>query len=178
MSKKTQTRRDLIDAFWLHYSSTPIERISVRMICERAGYNRSTFYDHFDNVYDLLRHIEDELIPSWEKLPPVTLPDGPIGMPVETFFDLFERDKEYYTKLLGSSGDPSFALRFKEAVINMLIKRLPVPQEEAELRMVLEYVVSGMIGVLVSWLDQGEPIPRAELYHLLERLLPQGIFAH
>ena len=39
-----QTRANLREAFWNLYAERPIERISVREITDRAGYNRATFY--------------------------------------------------------------------------------------------------------------------------------------
>lgn len=36
--------------------------ISIMEICMEAGVNRSTFYAHYDNIYDLLRETHEELI--------------------------------------------------------------------------------------------------------------------
>lgn len=36
----------------------PVQSITVREICERTGINRSTFYNHYTDVYDLLEQIE------------------------------------------------------------------------------------------------------------------------
>lgn len=38
--------------------TTDIDRITVRMICEEVGIHRSTFYAHFEDIYDLLRKTE------------------------------------------------------------------------------------------------------------------------
>lgn len=35
----------------------PITKISIQEICGRAGINRSTFYAHYEDIYDLLRKI-------------------------------------------------------------------------------------------------------------------------
>ena len=34
------------------------EELSVRAICQRAGVNRSTFYLHFSDVYDMMDQFE------------------------------------------------------------------------------------------------------------------------
>lgn len=47
----TVTRQNLIDSFWLLYCQKNIEKITVKEICEIAGYNRSTFYVYFNDVY-------------------------------------------------------------------------------------------------------------------------------
>lgn len=56
--------------------------ISIKDICEKAGTNRSTFYLHYENTYDLLketqRYIMDSFIKSFgEKSIPKNLDDIP-----------------------------------------------------------------------------------------------------
>ena len=47
------TRMLLRKAFLELLSRKPIQSISVRELCEEAGINRSTFYAHYKDVYDL-----------------------------------------------------------------------------------------------------------------------------
>ena len=42
-----QTRQNLMDAFWILYCEKRIEKITVKDIVNKAGYNRSTFYEYF-----------------------------------------------------------------------------------------------------------------------------------
>ena len=39
----TQTKQNLIDAFWALYCEQRIEKITVKEITNKAGYNRGTF---------------------------------------------------------------------------------------------------------------------------------------
>lgn len=48
--------------------STPIHRIRVTRLCETCGVNRSTFYDHFHDVYDVVATIERELLRELDAL--------------------------------------------------------------------------------------------------------------
>lgn len=38
-----------------------IQSITIRELCDAAGVNRGTFYSHYDDIYDLLRKIENEM---------------------------------------------------------------------------------------------------------------------
>ena len=57
-----KTRRNIMDAFWLLYSQMDIDKITVGAITKKAGYNRSTFYAYFTDIYDLLDQIENEMV--------------------------------------------------------------------------------------------------------------------
>ncbi|MEI3131006.1 MAG: TetR family transcriptional regulator [Oscillospiraceae bacterium] len=39
----------------------PVNKITVKEICERAELNRATFYAHYSDCFDLLESIEEEL---------------------------------------------------------------------------------------------------------------------
>ena len=39
----------------------PLNRITVREVCEKAGINRSTFYAHFLDIYDVVEKAEREM---------------------------------------------------------------------------------------------------------------------
>jgi len=57
-----RTKAILTDAFWQLYCQKDIHNISVKEITDKGGFNRSTFYQYFTDVYDVLNQIEDSLI--------------------------------------------------------------------------------------------------------------------
>ena len=52
--KSMSTKGNFITAFWQLYEDKRIEKISIRELCQVAGYNRATFYAHFKDIYDLV----------------------------------------------------------------------------------------------------------------------------
>ena len=104
-----QTKQNLIDAFWSLYCEQRIEKITVKEITNKAGYNRGTFYEYFTDVYAVLEDLENSLIPKLDELPPISLPSKGVGMQLDSFFELYEKNNQYYSVLLGDKGDPAFA---------------------------------------------------------------------
>ena len=45
----------------------PVNKITVKEICERAELNRATFYAHYSDCFDLLESIEEELFEQFER---------------------------------------------------------------------------------------------------------------
>lgn len=77
--------------FGIFIAKKKIEKITVKEITNRAGYNRGTFYEYFTDVYDVLDVIANSLIPSLHELP-VSTPTGTIGMPIDVFFNIWEQN--------------------------------------------------------------------------------------
>ena len=174
-----QTRQNLIDAFWLLYCEKKIEKISVKDITSKAGYNRGTFYEYFTDVYDVLEQIENALIPTLEKLPPVTTPTSSLGMPLDAFFELYKTNNKYYSVLLGENGDPAFASKLKNSIkpIIMQIFDDKPNVDSRELDYILEYTLSAMIGIMSYWFKQSDSLTNEDLYSLIKRLMEQGVMS-
>lgn len=181
MNKRTeitsQTRQNFIDAFWSLYCEMGIERITVKQITTKAGYNRGTFYEYFIDVYDVLDEIEKSLIPSLNTLPPVSTSTGSIGMPIDLFLKIFEQNRKYYSVLLGDNGDPGFASQLKNSIKPVLLSGFAVNSRinPKELDYILEYTLSAMIGVMIYWFKEEEPQPSESLIELIHRIMQNGI---
>ena len=59
-----ETREFFMEAFLKALREKPLNKISVKELCQRTGYNRSTFYYYFEDVYDLRKQVETNLIHS------------------------------------------------------------------------------------------------------------------
>ncbi|GAX00455.1 TetR/AcrR family transcriptional regulator [Secundilactobacillus silagei] len=49
-----KTERDIKQAVLILLKTTPFQKISISQICDQALVSRSTFYEHFQDKYDLL----------------------------------------------------------------------------------------------------------------------------
>lgn len=181
MRKQTQitaqTKQNLMDAFWSLYCEQRIEKITIKEITNKAGYNRGTFYEYFTDVYSVLEHIENSLIPNLNELPPVQTPSGSMGMPLDTFFELYKKNNHYYSVLLGEKGDPAFASKLKNAIKPNLMNAFAVKQSVNLIKLdyIIEYVLSSMIGIMSYWFKQADRIPSEELFELISQLMEHGV---
>lgn len=184
MNKRTeitaQTKQNLINAFWNLYCEKRIEKITVKEITNKAGYNRGTFYEYFSDVYDVLDEIENSLIPSLNELPPVSTPTGTIGMPLDVFLNIWEQNAKYYSVLLGDKGDPAFASKLKNSIKPTIMKVLEDKPgvHLGEMDYVLEYTLSAMIGIMSYWFRREDTLSRDKLFRLIHKLMENGVMKH
>ena len=172
-----QTKQNLIDAFWGLYCEQRIEKITVKDITNKAGYNRGTFYEYFSDVYAVLEELENSLIPKLDELPPISLPSKGLGMPLDSFFELYEKNNQYYSVLLGDKGDPAFASKLKNAIKPNLMSVFAEKEgvNLTELDYIIEFTLSSMIGIMSYWFTQPNRLSNEELFELIGRLMEQGV---
>lgn len=173
----SKTKQDLIDTFWALYCEKRIEKITVKEIALKAGYNRSTFYEYFIDVYDVLEQIESSLIPNINELPPATILSENIGMPLDMLLKLYEQNDNYYSVLLGDNGDPAFASKLKNSIKPMIreILSTQVQLNEVELDFILEYMLSSMISIMSYWFKKDKILPAEKLISLMSDVMENGI---
>ncbi|WP_114604374.1 TetR/AcrR family transcriptional regulator [Staphylococcus sp. EZ-P03] len=66
--KTNQTKRKIKEALIQLMKQTHFDLIAIHQIAEAAGITRSTFYRYYDDKYELLEEIEDEVIQRLNEL--------------------------------------------------------------------------------------------------------------
>ena len=77
----------------------PIQKITVKGICEKAEINRSTFYRYYKDPYDLMEQIESELWESFRQQI-VGRSNGDITQALEEMFLAIRNERIVYVTLL------------------------------------------------------------------------------
>lgn len=172
--RKMQTRSNLIDSFWLLYKKRHIRDISVRDIVELSGYNRSTFYEYFTDVYDLLDQIELHIIELLKDEMVRNLQDTEDPDIINRMDLFFKKNGEYLSELLGEKGDPAFAVKLKAAIKPVLMQVLQLPKLDYESQLLFEFSLGGLLSALTYWYSDGMKIDSAEYSKIIKNILSNG----
>ena len=143
--------------------------VTVRDIAERAMVNRSTFYRHYLDKYDLLsQYIEglSELIDSHEEdASPMGILDQHPDSPPAGLVNLLKHmqmNADFYRMMLGKKGDPAFcAQSFRQYIEKGFRHMLPsgVAQRDPSvppIDMSVSYVLHAGMGAIVWWLESDQ----------------------
>lgn len=157
----------------------PIQTISIRELCDRAGIHRSTFYAHYTDIYALLNAIEDELMRDFQKsLEPLLRGDGEEVTPLKVVTGIFQCLKEnadICTVTLGPYGDKEFANRLinlgREFCIHAYASAFP-NLSSRDLEYYYSFVSAGCIGLLQRWLSDGMIASAEDIARMVFRFLP------
>ncbi len=152
------TKKMVKESFIRLLEEKEISDITIKELCEKADINRSTFYAHYSDQYDLMCKIQDELIENVEVYLTPYIHDEMEDVSVEIVERIFEYVREnaqICRLLLSERGDLNFQKRVLNLVygryISELRKTLALNREDAEY--VYAYSITGCIGVIQKWLN-------------------------
>lgn len=174
---------EFITAFWQLYRKDSTEKIPVSRICRAAGYNRSTFYNHFRDIYDLRDSAVALLLaPVREQIFALTdvtelFSEDTARKIVMPYFlsqndrieTVFKRRDEY---VIGEQIKANF--------YDLLKSRMPAGKQSSgaseEIGMLLEYQISAALGLIGQWYRDGCRIPGEVVMRRLFNISSKGVF--
>jgi AcrR family transcriptional regulator len=158
----------------------PISNITVKELCELADINRSTFYTHYGDQYDLLTQIEEEIIQDMTE----TLTKYDYQQDEETLrmtekiFEYVAANSDICRTLLSEHGDSSFKKRVMKVAHEFTVKNW-MSSYSIEDSEIFEYgslfAVSGSIHVLEKWLNNGLDKSPKEIAEIITTLAIKGL---
>ncbi len=169
-----KTKQNFFDAFWSIYENTRIEKITVKAICLKAGYNRSTFYEYFNDVFDVLEQTEDNLLPNPKDIPEVLTGQEITALDHFKHLEYFKQKKKYLRILLSEKGDPAFIHKLKIALKPSVTTLMGNYNNIENSDYISEYILSGMIGLMTYHILRDEPIEDIEVIKTMRKLVYTG----
>lgn len=170
-----QTRENLTQAFWSLYRCQKIEHITIKDITTKAGYNRSTFYEYFVDIYDILNQLEEALLEYLREQVLNSLENGLNDAVIQKLANVFEVKGDYFGTLLSENGDPYFAQKIKAIMRPALVNALGLPEKDIHTAYIFEFGMSAIIGTITYWYNKEKEISSKELVRLIRSMLAMGI---
>ena len=165
--KRRKTEKKIETSLLQLMKEQTFEAISIRQLIDLAEVNRSTFYRHYLDKYDLLEKIEDRLLGDLQTYYQKSLESACLfklekDFKVEDYihekqnlFHFFEPYLEDLAILLGPNGSPTSLLRLQEALREIFSQSISLADphlEEVEVDLLLNHQAVSFMGTLTYWL--------------------------
>lgn len=178
------TRHVLQDTVIKLLQTQPLQSISVKEVCQRAGINRSTFYSYYDNIQDLVADIENETL-TWLDHAIATAFKTTLRAdlePVITSICQYAADnKDRVRILLSLKTDPQFQRRLISIILDYSNWQSRAQSDGADptlANMRLLFCITGGLGLVQSWVDDGfSATPEAIVHVIYTQSLPPVLHA-
>lgn len=157
----------------------PIEKITIKEITDKAGVIRPTFYNHFQDKYELLEWIAmNELFKPAEPL----FASGMLKEGVTYILTAMCNEKEFYKRAVQLEGQNSFNEIFAGCVSRAVLKHISdegisksasyswlTPAEIAD------FYANSITHLVIKWILEGMRIPVDELAEVYVRVFKTSI---
>ena len=164
-------------------SEKGLREITVKELTERADVNRGTFYTYYQDIYDMVQQLEDELFEEFEAVisayPVATMHGGEdIYRILRDVLAFLRRNADFCTILIGNGKDSSFIERLKALVYEKVdaewgqLYQFPTPRMRA---VTMAFLVGGVIGMIQAWIANGWQETPEELAGIASQLIVRGL---
>lgn len=145
-----KTKRAIRSAFFELIREKPLEKITVREIAERAEINKTTFYAHYETVYDLVDQLEQEAVA--EVISQLSTVQGLLSAPrdfVREMYALLSKN-QLCTEFFSAPAMAQFTAHLRNAILEN-VKQVGIDSTQYEnIGAVLVFIFNGIAGLQAS----------------------------
>ena len=170
-----KTRSKFIDALFEVMTDKPLEKITVRDIVGIAGYNRSSFYLYFTDVFGLAAAAEDDVL---EKMSAAAAEqfsqDGPV--PMEDFMQSLAVQASAYADRISLLADSrSFRDKFMDLLRPTFARATGLDPEMKDYDYLISLFFSIMLHNISYWSQHREEVDLLDLAEMTRTVFLPGI---
>ena len=153
-----------------------ISQITVKALCDLADVNRSTFYAHYTDPYDLLGQVEAEVLENLRRfLKTQQMGERqPVSEPVLTrILDYVKENPALFKALLSENSHVSIQKDIV-SLIQVVDNRYRPDLDQRTIDYLGEFGINGCVSILQKWLGDGMIEPSSSLAELILNVLYYG----
>lgn len=137
-----------------------IKEITVKELVEEVDINRSTFYLHYTDIYEMLATIEnefmEEIAQALHEFPIDPMDEDRSRTLIGQLFSILHNNRDIYLALLGPNGDMVFVEKMEnfieDNIFSQISEKFP-PNDHRDIAYAYAFCLNGCIGMIRSWLS-------------------------
>ncbi|MGN1160015.1 MAG: TetR/AcrR family transcriptional regulator [Lachnospiraceae bacterium] len=175
----TLTKRLLKESLLRLMSKKNIQNITVSELCEDAGINRSTFYNHYGCPTDVLTEIENGVVADLEQIcaKDNSEQNWSLSKRTETLCDYLSEHRDLFKLLFrNNNADSEFALLlFHASVVRSTYEQVFSDIKDSDSKeLMITFLTSGAYYMVRQWLLEDIPKTPKEMGELVFQLATHG----
>lgn len=159
-----------------------IEDITVTEIAKEADVNRKTFYNNYENIYQVIEEIENDIVISFTDLLSKINLDEMLKQPLkffETLTNIVQKDFEFYSNLVQAQrlGGFNLVLKITETLKESVKANLPKElfKDKFTMEFSIDYMITGMMEGYTEWLQNPKEISLEKLTSTMSTIMFSGL---
>ena len=167
------TRMIIQTAFWELLQQKPVSKITVREICDKAEINRSTFYKHYQDCYDLLDRLKEDALSRFDELL-AGIEDGGVESAILAILQALKNHAQTFRLLAPDGGGGAFTHQVVRRCYRYMDLHLTVSPatgwSEIQKGMSYAFLTGGAGSVIEHWMQGGCKEPPEDVAAMIMEL--------
>ena len=159
------------------------EKIKISDICEESLVNRSTFYAHYDDKYELLIDLFEErklsLLKVFEDNENKAFSKEYLMELLSILIDHIEENKEIYSAILANNRNGILIDFLIDAIEKDVSKKLKgnseIKNSDLPLDIIVKFYAGGLINIGIDCITRTKKYSKKELLLYIDKLIPDKI---
>lgn len=180
MRRKEEVTNRLIESFKELAKRIPIEKITIQEITDGAGVIRPTFYNHFQDKYQLLEYIfQSEIINPVKPL----IHNSMLNEAVVLIFVQMQKDKDFYGKVYRMEGQNSFESIVKNSLYQTILELVNLSSGNKvshhkllSHEMLANYYAEFLGFIVITWIRDGMTVSPQEMQVLFNYIKDHSLY--
>lgn len=179
MQQKREVKILLADSFKELVLEKSVEKITIKEITDRAGVIRVTFYNHFQDKYELLEWICREEIVSPTR---ILLQNNMRREAVRFMFTAILKNKDFYSHVAHTQGQNSFSSTVRQLICETIEEYFKSNEFDKNVKYswlsgkwVADYYAMSLTHILMSWIDRDMSVSPEEMVDIYEYVAAHSI---
>lgn len=179
MQQKREVKILLSDSFKELVLEKPVEKITIKQITDRAGVIRVTFYNHFQDKYELLEWICREEVINPSRL---LLQNNMQREAVTFIFTALQKNKGFYSHVARTTGQNSFESIMRELISETITDYFMSNETRRSTRYswitskwIADYYSQSFTFVLMSWIDKDMNVSPEDMVSIYEYITMHSV---
>ncbi len=174
-----KTKKAIKEAFFDLVSEKTFEKVAISDIADRAMINRATFYLHYQDKYDLLSSLENEVLNDIEKISFIVTreyiltctSEGTIFPHVTKLLTYVEDNPQFFNLVANDSVGLSFYHKVGEKISKRIFDELPELKTDTTLwKYMQNFVISAYSSIINQWIRNDRKESKEEIALLITKL--------
>ena len=188
LKKKTdlrvvKTKKILFNSLLNLMKIKSFEKIKISDICEESLINRSTFYAHYDDKYELLIDLFEErklsLLKVFEDNENKAFSKEYLMELLSILIDHIEENKEIYSAILANNRNGILIDFLIDAIEKDVSERLKgnseIKNSDLPLDIIVKFYAGGLINIGIDCITRTKKYSKKELLLYIDKLIPDKI---
>ena len=178
-----KTKKILFNSLLNLMKTKNFEKIKISDICEESLVNRSTFYAHYDDKYELLIDLFEErklsLLKDFEDNENKAFSKEYLMELLSILIDHIEENKEIYSAILANNRNGILIDFLIDAIEKDVSEKLKgnseIESSDLPLDIIVKFYAGGLINIGIDCITRTKKYSKKELLLYIDKLIPDKI---